>query len=341
MRRTILILFMIAAAAACTERDAERPLTGDAPPAMRALASIPTQLVGQDPCAWVTAADAGRLLGPLAGPPVRVESAERTNAAADGSACLYQLSRPSGELSYAVAVEVVVDGALTLQTGLGATLPSVGEDLVATTGPAGSNGNGFWDWVGGYPGLLGFRRGHIAILMAESGSMSARHRLDSLAAMIVARIPDIPFTQAAADPAIEGSAPDPCGLVAAEEVEAVLGPLPVPPFRARESSALVRGNGASCTYYLGDHRVLTLTPTWDGGVLAFQLATGSIALAATALVNEDATDTLQGSWDQMATGLDGDIYLVKGDRMLTISHRLAAIAPAAVTALARKAADRM
>ena len=236
---------------------------------------------------------------------------EDTNPAPDGNGCLYQPRVALGGEPYALAVEVIIDGGLTLETGLGAQLPGLGEAQMAKTSPGEAASEGGLDWAGGVSGIYGARQGHISIMMGDQAPWLGRARLDSLAKRLVDHIPDLPFTQMKGDPDVAATGHDPCALVTPGEATTVLGALVVSPYRSRESSILARGDGASCTYYLGKHRALILTPTWSDGVASFKMLAGATQFVGRVLSNQTAADTLDGPWDEASSGTDGTFYFVR------------------------------
>jgi hypothetical protein len=306
-----------------------------------AASGFQVQLISHDPCAWLPRDSIERVLGPLAADPVRIVGAERADPAPDGNGCLYQPGVASSGEPYALAVEVIPDGGLTLETGLGASLPGLGAGLTATTTPGEATPEGGLDWTGGVSGIYGARRGHVSIMMGDQAPWLGRARLDSLAERIVSAIPDVPFTQALGDPAVKGTGADPCALVTAREATAILGALVTRPYRSRESSSLARGDGASCTYYLGRHRVLILTPTWSDAVSSFKLLAGATQFVGRVLSNQTAADTLDGPWDEASSGTDGTFYFLKGDRMIAVQYGMSGTGAAAAVKLARVAAGRL
>ena len=132
-----------------------------------AAPAVRAQVANTDPCAWVSRDDVEHILGPLAANPVRIVGAERADPSPDGNGCLYQPKGGQGGEPYALAVEVIVDGGLTLETGLGAQLPGLGEALMAKTSPGEAASEAGLDWAGGVSGIYGARQGHISIMMGD------------------------------------------------------------------------------------------------------------------------------------------------------------------------------
>lgn len=337
-----LIVMSLAAIQACGGSGGESSAgaSGTLPPPERA-ASTRAQIARADPCGWVQRADAERILGALAADPVRVHSAERPEPDPEGSGCLLRPHLASGGGTYDLGIEVALDGALEVETGLGAALPGPGDGLTARTRPGQSQGDGRWDWSGGAPGIYAARRGHLLVMIADQAPYLGRERLDSLSAHIVDAIPDLPFAQSESDLASTPSGPDPCTLLTAREATELFGELPVPPDRSRESSPMAHGNGPSCTYFLGHHRVLVITPTWSDAGMAFRMMADITGLVGRVLSNESATETAEGPWEQTTTGVDGTLYFLRGDKMLAIQHGLSDVGVAAALRAARAAVGRL
>jgi hypothetical protein len=300
-------------------RQAER--AQDTPAAAVAEASaMRTQPQGADPCAWLTREEVERIIGPLGAAPYRVNDAEQFDRPSpQGSACFYQLAAHSEDEPRFVAVGVILDGAATIEAGLGAGLSEKGLDSLGGT-DEGYKQNGGWDWTNDLGGALKTARiGHLAIMSSVRGRLSSQ-ATDSLAAAIRDRIPDLPFGEAtsASEP---GSSANPCALVTPAEAEAVLGTLLVAPYRSHESSPIAYANGQSCSFYTAGHHVLVLTPTRSEGKLIFGMMSGLTQNVSDKLGASAVDDTLDGPWDQTARGMDGTLYVLKGDQLLAIQYR--------------------
>ena len=92
----------------------------------------------------------------------------------------------------------------------------------------------------------------------------------------------------------------------------MIGPLKMPPYRSRESSSLAHGNGSSCSYFTGKHRVLVVTPTYSGGAMQFKIWRGVGNLMSSVIGGAKAPDTLDGKWDQITTSPNGRARIPKG-----------------------------
>ena len=185
-----------------------------------------------------------------------------------------------------------------------------------------------------------------------------RAKLAALAARARDRVPDLPFPLPA-DPILEElkrmdggepepppSGPDPCGLLTRAEAEEVLGKLLVEPYRSNENTPLADPHGAGCTYYTARHRTLVLKPHWDSGRMMFGMARNLGGAVASALPeagpDRESSDTLDGPWDEAAgSGTTGDLYFLKGDRMLELGYLTSSTGPDGAARLARIAVERL
>ena len=107
------------------------------------------------------------------------------------------------------------------------------------------------------------------------------------------------------------SGPDPCSLVSASEMEALLGPLAEPPFRVDDDrNPKVEGEG--CFYRARDRRNVTLEVDWEDGALSFQMLAGTGQAITDILSGYDpVTDTLDGEWDRVGAPF-GRLIALKG-----------------------------
>ncbi len=283
--------------------------------------AVQTQPLDADPCGWLTRVEVERLIGPLGAEPTRVNDAEQFDTPNPrGSACRYQLQAHSDNNEAFIAVGVVLDGGSAIEAGLGATFTEMG---VAALGGAdrADTSSSRWDWMSNLPSdaLKAARQGHIAIMTSVRAPSLRGERVDSLAAAIVDRIPDLPFGERGG--AAHDSSADPCALLTRAEAEAVLGKLVVPPYRSRESTPFANGNGTSCSFYTARHHVLVLTPTRRDGRVVFQAMSGMNQNISGQLALNAVDDTLDGPWDQTALSMDGTLYFLKGDQMLEMRYR--------------------
>ena len=309
------------AAAACHR---ETPATGDAasapsPPATRdsappAHVTLRTQTVKSDPCAWLDRATAEQALGEkLAGDPIRVWSTENPHPAAHGEACLYRIQGARPGLD-AISLQVMADERGVLrETMHGMQVHEPGLVATATSSSARTG----WDFVAAVPGGMStWIDGRFTIL---AGAPGQDERTIKLVNAVLGRTADLPFTSHDADPAAPPKGKDPCALVTAEEASKELGPLSAGPFRSVTDSALAHGAGGSCTYYLGRHRAVVLTPTWDGATQLFQLLGVTQELShSVGMAAKHASD--EGDWDAMGAAPGGALDVRKGERMLELQY---------------------
>lgn len=327
---------------ACGKRDAPSDARPDAAngaaSSSRAATVVQTQTAPADPCGWISQADAEEALGEtLLTAPIRVRSAETPQDSPDGSACRYDL-QSTGALKRSVAIELQPDESGVLQAafmGMG----SVEEEFKGTEAQGDTLIEGRWDFVSAIPGgLTAAKTGRIAVLMITSMGMTSQAM--ALAGAMVDRIPDLPFAIEPADAAIPPVGPDPCGLITRSEAEAVLGPLVVAPYRSRESTALVYGSGPSCSYFTGKHRAFVVTPRWRNGPGMFHMLGTVSTVVADKVGGTAAPNTLEGNWDQLATGQGDTIHVLKGEKMLSVQYKASAASYADAIQLVRVALAR-
>jgi hypothetical protein len=89
-----------------------------------------------------------------------------------------------------------------------------------------------------------------------------------------------------------------------------------------------------------------LNPQWDGGKVTFAMARG-VSGAAAAVVppagtDGESADTLEGPWEEAAAnGTTGELYFLKGDRMLTLDYLTSSTDLAGALRLAHLAVGRL
>ena len=87
--------------------------------------------------------------------------------------------------------------------------------------------------------------GYVQVIVMVQAAEVTREQTVAMANRIRGKIADLPFpSERSGVP----SGPDPCVLVTAQEAEAVLGKLVVPPYRSDEGTPLAIENGNSCSY---------------------------------------------------------------------------------------------
>ena len=195
----------------------------------------------------------------------------------------------------------------------------VGNDsLLASDGP----GDG-WDYRRRLPGKPNFwGRAGTVIVVVEGGTHGMEDSvLARLAGRVRDRIPDLPFVDPSEAQAVRPGR-DPCAVLSRAEAEAVLGKLVVAPYRTREGGALPDLGGESCAYYTAGHRALMITPHYADGADEMRFIRGRGGLGAIGVVDAlaEAADTLEGPWDEVAIGVEGQLAVLKGGRMVEIAY---------------------
>jgi hypothetical protein len=165
-------------------------------------------------------------------------------------------------------------------------------------------------------GTLGYLQVNVMVRAAEV----SREQATAMADRIRGKIADLPFPSPRSG---VPAGPDPCVLVTAQEAEAVLGKLVVPPYRSDGDTPLAIKNGSSCSYLTTGHHVFILKPTWEYGGTAYSATKlGGIVEKIAPALHNDAADTLDsGPWDEAgANSTTGDLYFLKGDRFLEVGY---------------------
>jgi hypothetical protein len=138
---------------------------------------------------------------------------------------------------------------------------------------------------------------------------------------------------------------DPCRLLTVGEVEAVLGPLAGPPYRA--AGAVARPRGEDCRYEATDGRSIRVNVTWDGGAQFMSMMGAMAGMLNQAGLRElklSDSSTAAGEWDQAQVNQCCEFNALRGDRVVTVdvAGSRAAIGQAAgLAALAVKRLDRL
>lgn len=290
---------------------------------------VPTLPARADPCGWVPAESVSAILGPLAGQPRRGGHHDSPEPDPKGYACVYTLpsagASPTGEPN-TVAVELRTDDATAQESGFRAG-DALAQGLVKQLNgghPAAVDTmprhRGGWDYTNYLPDEFLGRVGHLGVFVNTRVYPAINHdKVERLAALVRDHVPDEPF---ASERAQSADGADPCTLITPREAETVLGKLKYPPFRSLDETPLVTPGGAGCSYYVGQHRVLTIKPEWDMGKQLFAIAAGTSQRFGQVIPGQkEAADTLEGAWDQAAAGTDGTLYFLKGDKMLTVVYR--------------------
>ena len=194
------------------------------------------------------------------------------------------------------------------------------------------------DWPATYGGRLGHIR--ITISTLASDLDIPRDKLDTIAVRVRDRIPDRPFPMVGYSPSEDR---DPCALLTRQEVESVVGPLLIPPYRTGGDGPFAYPTGPNCGYYSAGHHVVIVTPHWEAGKKRVALNNGIGGLIASVSGDHSAqsADTLEGPWDQATMTLDGRLMLLKGDRALEIAYRGSSTDESGALKLARIAMPRL
>jgi hypothetical protein len=311
----------------------------------------------ENPCEWIPAAEVERVVGPLRGTPTRVRSAESADPDPRGTGCLYTLVQQPKLGEGTVTVQVVLVQGVIEENAIGRMRDQFARELsdgaVTTAAPSTASG-GRWDYSGRLPNVFIGRQGTIGVHVGTQALDVSSSTLEMLAAAVLDRLPDRPFTLppdpdlaalAALNPGRprppEPSSPDPCALLTRAEAEAVLGPLTVEPYRAAKDSALATPQGESCGYYTTRHRALIITPEWTGGRMLFGMVRGLSGLTAPALGTPGNGASATGPWEKAAASTTGGLHFLKGDRMLTLEYRMSPAAKDGALRLAALAVNRL
>jgi hypothetical protein len=289
------------------------------------------------------------------------ESARRREAAKKMGEFAKQLAEKTGEkyepiedhrpTEPAVIVSVGLEGRgieqSTLAAGEAIAASWAGGGDASAPKPGTSRPTDGWDEVRssiaiGLPGYWG-RLGHVDVMVRPQAVIIAGEKIAALAAAVRDRIPDLPF----AYPGSDGGNPgrhDPCSLVTAQEAEAVLGPLVVPPYRSHESTPLAEGGGKSCAYLTKGHHALVLTPTWEYGGMTVEAirSVGRIVAVVAPGLNDVGADTLDGDWEEAGGDpTTGQLYFLKGERLIELGYLLSSTDADGAVRLARIAMGRL
>jgi hypothetical protein len=193
------------------------------------------------------------------------------------------------------------------------------------------------------------RIGHVTVRVDENVTIEQAipaAKKAALAALVRDRIPDLPFRVVRIDdtePVEPPTGPDPCSLLTRNEAESVLGKLVVAPYRSHDGGPFVDERGSSCAYHAAGHRVLVVIPHWTDGKRDLELIRGMGRVIAKVAEDREgaAADTLDGPWDDVVLGLDGNLAFLEGDRLLEIAFATSSTNQAGALKLARIAIGRL
>jgi hypothetical protein len=336
-------------------------------PAAAAASAVRTNARPADECGWLSAAEVEALVGKLTGAPHRgdegcVYPLAVDSATARRRAQALELQRKleerfgeselpelkADESGVIVDVQVYADPAGQratnaawavmggwLKDGNDSSAKPVTDSAPPPTVPG-------WDATNrptsrSFLGTLGYVQVHVMVRAAEV----SREQAIAMANRIRGKIADLPFpSERTGVP----SGPDPCVLVTAQEAEAVLGKLVVPPYRSDDGTPLAIENGNSCSYLTAGHHALVLKPTWEYGGSAYEATRlGGIVEKIAPTLHEGAADTLDnGPWEEAgANSMTGELYFLKGDRFLEIGYLTSTTDMNGAVRLARVALGRL
>lgn len=332
---------------ACSKGDAPSSGTaasGDESSAVAVAGNVRTQPADPNPCIWLSQAEAESIMGKLDRAPARNHDEQELKADPKGKVCAYVASStPPSTIPSGVYVEVATHDGMGMATGAMVALRAVGTWLPPGYSPKDTGVAGPWDQAAGFgKRLFTARQGDAAVMLTGIGYGIPKEQLGTLAAKVLAKIPDIPA--AAPPPRSDGDREippgDPCSFVTAAEAEKVLGKLAVAPYRSRTSTSMADENGGSCSYRTSKHRVLVISPTWEGGQNELKMAAITSQQTSKILGGSAEADTLEGPWDQVAGGPSGEVYFLKRDQLIAIKYNTSSTDVAGAVALARIALGR-
>ncbi len=282
-------------------------------------ATVQTQTVKEEPCGWIAVSDAQHALGhELLEAPRRVVSAENRTPAPDGEACQYRLAGFDVNQD-SIALQVMPDEPGLLQTSF-MRMNRLDEKLSIAAAAQGRSANGQWDFMSVVPGGLTVVGSGRIVMQLVSSPLLVSQAL-AFARSIMERVPDLPFVLETSDPAVLPDGPDPCSLIGRTDGEAALDKPIVAIFRSRKATALAYGSGGSCTYFLGAHRALVLTPKYSHAKTLFDLMGVGEKIAATTKPDAARPPSAQGPWDRIIEGPNGDLQALKGDKSVGVQYK--------------------
>lgn len=126
-------------------------------------------------------------------------------------------------------------------------------------------------------------------------------------------------TDAAANRAA-GNRRDPCSLLTAAEVEAVLGPLVGPPFQA--VGARPRPSKEECRYETAGFRAISVKVLWTGGAqMIGMMGAMQDVVKKAGLAELKLTDgsTVAGAWDEARVSQCCEFNALHGDQLVTVN----------------------
>jgi hypothetical protein len=328
-------------------------------------APVRTASAPADACGWIPAAEVAAIVGPLEGAPGVVRSLERPDPDPYGPVCMYPLASQPRVGRGAVLLQVDLSGGIIEERVSGSMkegfrrVIQAGTPAEGSPAPAAAPPPPGWDRVGkhciGFNSFTG-RIGHVAVSAMALTPEVPPEKTAALATRVRDALPDLPFplprdpqlealARAAGRPLdAEPTGPDPCALLPAEQAEEVLGKLVVPPYRSAGDAPLAVRTGTSCSYFTAGHHAFTITPHWNTGKMIFGMAKGVGGVVGSVAPDDTAAaaDTLEGPWEEAAAnGTTGQLYFLKGDRMLEVGYLTSATDRAGAVRLARSAVEKL
>jgi hypothetical protein len=346
------------------DRDRDRAPAGTA-------STVRTVTPPADACGWISAAEVAKIVGPLTGAPYPTDDGcvyplALDTATARRNAQILELRRslkdtsdlsPLAPDTSGVIVDVQVHTNPAMARGLAAAFAKMGQEMCGDSASASQpwckeaarrasappDPVPGWDRANDSTSRSFFGRvGHLAVDVEVHAAEVSHGQAVAIANRVRDGIPDLPFPS---ERPANAAGPDPCVLLKVEEVEAVLGKLVVPPYRADEETPLAMGQGKSCSYFTAGHHTLILTPTWEYGGTAFDAmrGIGGILERVAPVLHDGAADTLDtGPWEDAAGDpATGQLYFLKGDRALALGFLYSSTNFDGVVRLARIAVGRL
>ena len=316
------------------------------------------------PCDWIPTDQVAVLVGPLDGAPERIRNVEQPKPSDDGNACLFRLQAQPRLGGRGVLLEVSPAAGVLYERTAGvmhehfAAALSDGKPAAEPARHAAPDEG--WDYTGRLPmGLVSYvgRIGHGSVLIVSQSPDVPHPSLAALAARVRDRIPDLPFLFLRPD--VRGAEAD--GWRRARATAVGSRSLRAHhPLRGRGGARTTGGRALplerrhparrplreACSFLTAGHRALVLRPHWEGGKMLFGMARNLGGTVASALPeagpDHESADTLDGPWDEAAgNGTTGDLYFLKGDRMLEVGYLTSSTGPAGAVRLARIAVERL
>jgi hypothetical protein len=289
--------------------------------------SIRTATLPENPCELLPVAEVEAILGKLAEPPRRDDGCRYILPVPESVLAKRQEGKAAREkFGQAFGLPSQPEGRgsiLEMQDDPRSYSVTVNVNITANAegASAGEEGSPDANWDEARRARSGFygRMGHIRITVNRQSPDVPSEPMYALAERVRERIPDLPFPVTNPYQVIQLADGDPCSLLTRAEVETVLGPLAMDPYRSSsEWPPLAHGKGHACAYYTPGHRVFVVAPTWTGGASAFKIAKGVGGLIGIVAPQENVI--VRGPWDQSHAHEAGAFMFLKGDRLLEVYY---------------------